>query len=315
MPKAEPQDFKKTDLPSFKFYKFLDKDPMNLNSSKLIYCSIFNGNFDNLNKIKELCSKYVTYLIKQKDIQKIPGYNNIDCKLLTYWLSEELLKSLKNNQRQCIIAFAEIQRMWSHATSAFLKTNPYKCKPYDPIIGYYDKWENAKKLYDYYVNFNYLHSMANTCNGNCDELCMYLDGIAKIYEIFKKFCSSKIESRCPVFNIDYEEYDPLLLISKFNCNPSTQILDIRAEEPSQVDHQEDLIFKEASSTPLSKIDSQEESELISDQTKPLSVFGNSLLALVLTSMLFGVLYKVNANYINLYKFYKLHNKSLLQNNF
>ncbi|GAW82027.1 variable surface protein [Plasmodium gonderi] len=145
---------------------------------------------------------------------------------------------------------------------------------------------------------------------SCDRLCTYLNGITDAYEYFKGRCNRSNDSICPVSGITYKNYDPQILLEKALCPPYNQ----KTHKDLSLPESEELIHsggKKFHDNALSKNGSSEHHELSSVETKPLRTFVNTILGLFLTSMLFGVLYKVNENYNNLYKFYKYHNRSLL----
>ncbi|GAW84358.1 variable surface protein, partial [Plasmodium gonderi] len=201
------------------------------------------------------------------------------CNMLSYWVSDVLVSTLEKDQSKCTLAFDEIQQMWSKASRD--NTISYQCKPYSSIINYYLDWENAKVLYDYYIDFDYINKMTSNCGGNCQELCSYLIKINDIYKSYKDFCSGKENHLCPLSKIKYENCNPMSLLNTFNCNTSTEVLSFPQDEPSEEEYDEDTsihvapIIEEARSTSFSKEDSQEDSELISGKSKTLSAFGNS----------------------------------------
>ncbi|GAW84724.1 variable surface protein, partial [Plasmodium gonderi] len=290
MAQPKPETFKITDLPSSKFYDMLDKDSLSLEKSNVIFCSRLSRTFDNFDKIKKLCSKYITYLRKQNNIWKKYGYNDKNCKLLSYWVSQELLGTLKIDKNKCNEVFAQIEVMWSYASNVTGEHISYKCTPYSYIFFFYSNWENAKVLYDYYVDFDYLKSIPDGCGDNCIDLCEYLKKIDNAYKSFKTFCSYKQESICPLYDIDYKAYDPELLLKNFKCHTSSPVLDSVIQDLSKVEQEVPPDGKEASSILISTEDSQEKSELLNEKPKTIGTFGNSLLGLVLTSMLFALLY-------------------------
>ncbi|GAW84676.1 variable surface protein, partial [Plasmodium gonderi] len=330
MPPKEADKFTKTHLPSVKFYKMLDNDFSKLVSFRVEYCSNFPSTYGRNKKIKELCVLYINYLKKQDNILRKYNYNEDYCKLISYWVSERLLETNNIEPDKSILAFSDIQDFWSKATK--LDPTNYKCLPYSDIYNFYNNWEKAKKLYDYYIDFDDLKNMTNNCGEKCEELCRYLNEANDIYKSYNDYCSGNENNLCPLSKDEYVKCHPKSLLKMFNCNTSTDVKILPQEElyaegyeegPSReggtsieegysteadpiiegVPSIEDVLsIEEARSTPFSKEDSKEDSELIRGEWKHLITFGNSLLGLVLASMLFGVLYIVNDNYINLYNF-------------
>ncbi|GAW84653.1 variable surface protein [Plasmodium gonderi] len=290
MAETNPEYFNRAHLPSVKFYDMLNYDRLSLLPKDFSYCKGFSGSFVNPKKVKEICSKYVTYLTKQKQIRHHNSSFSEHCNLISYWVSEELLKTLENDDRMCSIAFGQIQLMWSNAYGTLSESSDIKCLPYNSILSYYHIWENTKKLYDYYVDYSYLYSIASKCSGECENLCTYLKGITDAYDSFKGRCRNSNKTICPIADIKYEDYDPKKLMDKASCYPNNQE---SLSEPGS--HEEQALMgpenNSLDDTALPPNDYYQNTESISNETKHLSAFGNSFLGLVLTSMLFVVLYK------------------------
>ncbi|GAW84655.1 Plasmodium exported protein, unknown function [Plasmodium gonderi] len=301
--------FSENDLNSVKFYSMMNNNSLELRNPRLTYCRNFSYNFDNLDKIKELCLKYLNYLIYLNIKRSNYNYNKIICNLLSFWLYEKLSETLKDENMR-IIAFGDIQRMWSYVYNIRSKSSNFKCVPYDSIVRYYHYRENAKKLYDYYFDFNYLYHISRKCDASCTELCMYLNKIKEAYDYFNVPCNNGKKTYCPVFVKKNEDYDPKKLLQRASCmgytNEHHDESDTTKEKRLMDQEEEPLAHNE-----LMTEDSSDLSDLISVEPNPIITFRNSLLGLVLLSMLFGLLYKVYENYINLYKFYKLLSKLFL----
>ncbi|GAW84333.1 variable surface protein [Plasmodium gonderi] len=272
------QTFSKTDLPSVKFYEMLEEDSLQLQSKKFSYCRDFPLQYDKKEQIKKLCSKYVTYLKNQKQIRRQYNQYSEYCNMLSYWVSNVLLRTLGEDQSKCTVAFGKIQLMWSFATK--FDSTSYSCQPYSDIYNFYDNWENAKKLYDYYIDFNYLDNMASNCAHNCEELRRYLNEVNITYESFKESCSRNIKSVCPVININYEVYNPMLLLNKYKSHTEPQVLDMGGAQASEVETEVPPKLEEPSDAPSITIGYQQESNIKKDELNPLSAFSNTLLGLL-----------------------------------
>ncbi|GAW84725.1 variable surface protein [Plasmodium gonderi] len=280
--------FSKTELPSVLFYDMLIKDSMGL--AEVRFCNTFSNKYSKNKQIKDLFIKYINYLNKQNDMRKEQKYKNIDCKIFTYWLYEKLLKTLGYNKSLCNSAFDEIQSYWISLSEVKPQIKEYKCQPYSYIKNYYDNWKDSKELYDYYIDFNYLDKLSSNCNENCDELCKYLKDVTVSYDKFKMFFSSNKGSRCPLSLHEYKKCDPKLLLERFKCYTPTNELDNGETKEPELEGEVTPERGELSDAASFTVIPQNESELKNDESSPLRTFGNSLLGLVLTSMLFGVLY-------------------------
>ncbi|GAW84360.1 variable surface protein [Plasmodium gonderi] len=280
--------FTKTDLPSVKFYEKLDNDFMIL--VDVPYCGTFSKvKYGTNGQIKELCKTYINYLVKQVQIFRKFEYKYMNCNSITYWLYDKLSTTPKMDERSCSNALSEINNMWERATENVNRSDAKSCKPYLKITSYHDNWNDAKKLFDYSMDFNYLKDMENNCNDKCDELCEYLNDINDIYERYEDTSSGNNKLLCPLSKDEYDKCNPRSLLDKFKCVTSTEELQLpkqnlsvegEATEEEKDNVQEETIVEggpggeEAGSTLLIKEDSEEDSELISGESHPLSAFGN-----------------------------------------
>ncbi|GAW84670.1 variable surface protein, partial [Plasmodium gonderi] len=317
--------FIKRNFPSVKFYNMLNEDSMELQKDYLSYCSKFPEHLDEFEQIKKLCSKYITYLKEQDKILMNSEHEKMDCKILTYWLYEQLRITYKMNRIKCTNALNEISNKWTLDSWSGYKSNTYSCKPYVSISSYHDNWEYAKELYDYSIDFAHLNSIQDECDGKCNDVCDYLNKIDKVYESFKdrcstnkeiicpytgnlkELCSQYKENICPVPRNQYEVYNTKLLIEKL-CHLTPQILDNVEADASQIEQVKPPVEDELSRASLIPTDSQVETELISGKSKSLSVFRNTLLGLVLTSTLIGILYKLQIKLSNKFNIIKNPNE-------
>ncbi|KMZ95770.1 hypothetical protein PVMG_06156 [Plasmodium vivax Mauritania I] len=76
-------------------------------------------------------------------------------------------------------------------------------------------WEKEKKLYEYYVDYNYLFFMAKSYDDNCEYYKKIIE-IIPIYKYFEDECSPG-KSNCPEFYKRYKSYNPEELLSNLKC--------------------------------------------------------------------------------------------------
>ncbi|GAW84630.1 variable surface protein [Plasmodium gonderi] len=305
------QTFDKTNLPSAKFYDVLDKNSMGLN---VPYCKGFSNSYGTKGQIKNLCIKYINYLRNQEKIWSNFEYIKRNCNIFTFWLYDKLSISLNMDAKYCSNALSEINLMWTKTFSLDGRNNKYKCNPYHDIQNYHYAWENAKKLFDYSINFDYINSIKSNSKENCDKLCEYLSDIADIYIDNNKRCNHNAEHMCPGLWNEYEKYNPKDLLVKFNCHDDVPVLDIDVHDVSEGGRdgvpeketegglekgtegepdeglEESPDGEEFHDIPEDGMVFQDDAQLLHDESNTLGTFGNSLLGLVLSSMLLGVLY-------------------------
>ncbi|GAW84363.1 variable surface protein, partial [Plasmodium gonderi] len=288
-------NFTVSDLPSVKFYETLEKDSMQLQYKVPIFCRGFHAMYDKELKIKNLCSKYVTYLNKRDSILRKYTNKHDYCNLISYWVSNELLETHKVNQNDSISAFKQMELMWKALFRQQRKDNSYVCVPYNSIINFYDDWKNSKILYDYYIDFDVLNKMTYNCAGKCHEICYYLEAINTIYKSFNEICTSNVTNKCPISIMDYNARNPLPLLGKYKCRTEHKDLDMdeaqaRLEETEGntdtelIPETEGIIDTELNSerelpsyTPSITMSSEGTSELLIDESNHISKFGNTLL--------------------------------------
>ncbi|GAB69791.1 CYIR protein [Plasmodium cynomolgi strain B] len=164
-----------------------------------------------------VCKKYLRFLDTCKTLSHL--FTDFDVSLLlNYWIYDKLKQIYGDESTNEIdIAFAYLQWKWGYYDYK-QQNNPYyiKCKP-DPSKINHEDWKNRKKLYDYYVDYDYLLSMAKIKN---KIECTYynkLKDMISLYESFKEVCESETDN-CPEVFFKCQEKNIESAIKSLTCD-------------------------------------------------------------------------------------------------
>ncbi|VUZ99610.1 PIR protein [Plasmodium vivax] len=213
---------------SEKFYNDMNIEDNDL-SDYSIYCdSIPWGK--NGHEVKKICKKYITYL-ETSQILNVENPKYDVCILLNYWIYNELTKIFRDEQSLYLIerAFGSLQLVWNNLY-LYSRTNHNKCDPKFESVNHKD-WENRKKLYDYYVDYDTLSTMARFV----DEGCKYYKKIEdkqSLYDHFAELCASE-GGDCPDLYKKCESYNPKNVLPKLHCYPEMQKQKVAKESLEQ----------------------------------------------------------------------------------
>ncbi|EDL42737.1 variable surface protein Vir14-like [Plasmodium vivax] len=166
-------------------------------------------------EVKEICTKFIRYLETSKVLNVEKPKHDI-CILLNYWLYDKLTKifGVENNLDNIRVAFGNFQRIWSIHYYYSSRINHNKCNPNFETDNHKD-WENRKKLYDYYVDYNDLDYLAKFNDNECKYYRQIKDKIS-LYEYFEEECSPK-KSNCPDFYNQCLPYNPKNVLHTLKC--------------------------------------------------------------------------------------------------
>ncbi|GAB69890.1 CYIR protein, partial [Plasmodium cynomolgi strain B] len=194
-------------LASEQFYNNLDREHEDL-SNYSNHCDIKTWGKKNEHQLKEICKKFVRYLETSMELNFVdPAYDV--CILLNYWLYDKLTKIFpgENNSEYIRKAFGSLQLVWHNLYYYSGKSNHNKCNPNFKTVNHQD-WDKRKKLYDYYVDYDYLSKMAIFHHDKC-EYYKKINEMSSLYEYFKGKCLTE-EYNCPhffdKFQIESREY-------------------------------------------------------------------------------------------------------------
>ncbi|KMZ94919.1 hypothetical protein PVMG_05530 [Plasmodium vivax Mauritania I] len=145
-----------------------------------------------------ICKKYLRFLDTSEIWRR--QFTRFDFSLLlSYWLFEKLIKIYHHrNSIQIALGFSDLQAVWADFFnySRLEETHIKNCKPEHKLVDHED-WENRKKLYDYYVDYDYLFSMAQSYHDKCD----YYKKIKEMSPIYKSY-----EGKCPTEGHDCPKF-------------------------------------------------------------------------------------------------------------
>ncbi|CAG9472718.1 unnamed protein product [Plasmodium vivax] len=182
----------------------------------------------NEREVKEICKKYIRYLETSTvlNVSK-PDYNV--CTLLNYWIYDKLseIYRAEDSLYDINLAFGNLQFVWNKLYLYSGRTNHNNCKPEYETDNHED-WINRKKLYDYYVDYNYLISMAKSYQ----KECIYYKKIKEKHTVFDYFDRQCVSNtyKCPQFYYDFKSSNPKSVISTLPCHD--QVDQARSGDPA-----------------------------------------------------------------------------------
>ncbi|GAB69901.1 hypothetical protein PCYB_006500 [Plasmodium cynomolgi strain B] len=204
-------------LPTQLFYSYINFEHNDL--------SIYNERCDSIkldtinlknhgDEVKKYCKKILRHLEKNDRIWFISVPENDVCILLNYWVYSELANILGSDKSSTILpALGQYQRLWNDIVDK-LSDNSLnnKCKP-DFYIYKQEDWKERKELYEYYVDYTNLNTLAL----KDDDKCTYYKKIKEKQELFDYFdslCASD-RGKCPQIYNDCRSYNPKYVLHKF----------------------------------------------------------------------------------------------------
>ncbi|KMZ89659.1 hypothetical protein PVMG_06237 [Plasmodium vivax Mauritania I] len=278
---------KSLDLPSEKFYEKLnhDVDP-NLRRYNKLCKTIFN--IRNKNTIlRRPCTVVLKYLESfYKKSEKVNS-NYVDCILLNYWIYGKIYEQYRDIPKRSHY-FGELQRLWSNHIPNLLETSSNNKCELDTLIAIQDDWWNRKELYGYCVDYDTIKGIIPFYNSPCEEIYNYLKEKDKLYNEYKKNCSTSERNNCPDFFRECENKDPTILLKMLKCYgemQSKEALPLKQEERPASAETDPGPTEAKASLPLN-------SQISRNGTDPVTNSGHVLLGVVVTSMTSGALYKI-----------------------
>ncbi|SBT73553.1 Plasmodium vivax Vir protein, putative, partial [Plasmodium ovale] len=158
------------ELFSEKFY-----DAMNNDSSDL---SKYDNESNDIHvhnpkdKMIKICKKYLRYLEYCKLLHNENSLYKVSI-LFNYWLYGMLTHIYgANNTDKIITGFSALQLKWTYFDYSRINNQYYKkCKPELSMVNHHD-WDKRKKLFDYYVDYDTLSTMAKSFDDDCERSSM-----------------------------------------------------------------------------------------------------------------------------------------------
>ncbi|GAB69712.1 CYIR protein [Plasmodium cynomolgi strain B] len=183
-------------------------------------------------EVTNICKMFITYLL-QYALSKISNSNYDQCILLNYWIYTKLYNIFGSKNLPTILdVFAKYEQIWYEIVEKHLDKSQYKkCTPDHSTIGKRD-WEKRKKLYDYYVDYDYLLSMAKIKN---KIECTYynkLNEMISLYESFKDVCEPKTDN-CPDVFYKCRDKNIESAIKELTCD--AEIIEVHPQRADDVE--------------------------------------------------------------------------------
>ncbi|SBS89162.1 PIR Superfamily Protein [Plasmodium ovale curtisi] len=216
-------------LPSVKFYNTVKTNYSDL-SNYSQQCDSYPVHHKN--EAKQICEKILRYLHKHTAL--IDDKTEYDvCILLNYWIYDELtdIFGAKYISDKFNLAFSSVQYIWDYPNAQLKKTSYYnKCNPNFDLFKP-DNWKRRRELYEYYVDYKTIFSIAKSFDNVCKEIYKKIEKKKELYEYFGNICRTKSDD-CPEFYNDFIPYNPTLVLPTLTC-PDNINLPRVAEDDSQ----------------------------------------------------------------------------------
>ncbi|GAB69744.1 CYIR protein, partial [Plasmodium cynomolgi strain B] len=200
-------------LPSKIVYKEIEMDHSDLSN----YDEKCNIKFNPKNKegVKEICKKSLRF-IEKSQLWNTRNTSYDVCLQVNYWIYGKLASILGSDDTDNIeITFGSFQLVGKNKMNTRAqRTYNERCYPNFNIFKEKD-WEKGKQLYEYYVNYSYLFSMAQIYADKC-EFYEKINEIIPIYKYFESECSHG-GGNCPDYYIKYKHLNPEKDLSKLKC--------------------------------------------------------------------------------------------------
>ncbi|VUZ99863.1 PIR protein [Plasmodium vivax] len=259
------------ELPSEKFYQKLNVFHLKLSQHYKV-CESLKDPYKNVPKIKKLCAKLVSYLKNIYAESKEGNFDCIYCKLLSFWVYDQLLDLFPGKDTEASIVFANFQVIWNDIIEGRLyKSIKDKCNPYSTIVTD-PEWKDRKELYDYCIDCDTIIELSNSDDIVCRKYHKYIKDKKKLYDKFDKLFSEDDKLKCPIFYNKCKGYDLETVLPKLNCH--SKILEEEASSAKKL--QSDLLNPTGNSVKTSL---------------PATKLGDVLLGVVVTSMASGAIYR------------------------
>ncbi|CAG9482916.1 unnamed protein product [Plasmodium vivax] len=242
------------------FYNNMNKEHDDL-SDYSKYCDITWGK--NEHKLKEICKKYIRYLETSNELNFVNSAYDV-CILLNYWTYVKLTEifGLENSLDDIELAFGNLQYVWNqlyHYTGK--RFNHNNCKPNFETNNHID-WVNRKKLYDYYVDYYTLFTMARILDDNC-KYYKRIKEMQTVFDYFDSHCATYPDKCPPIYSV-CQSYNPKNVLSTLPCHTQMEQAKSAAPVPGE-DYNSDAsegskpTYSDLGGGPAAEIDTQLES--------------------------------------------------------
>ncbi|GAB69817.1 CYIR protein [Plasmodium cynomolgi strain B] len=169
-------------------------------------------------RVIPICKKYLRFLDTSKSWSGLFSVYDVSL-LLNYWIYEKLIGIYGDkNSSYITFGFSALQLIWGYYDSK-REHDPYykKCKPDLNIVNHED-WENRKKLYDFYVDFDKLFGSGSTYDSVCKEYYRKIKEMISVCTYFKGKCLTSGTYSCPDNFNKCEEKNLEIELKKLPCH-------------------------------------------------------------------------------------------------
>ncbi|CAI7718376.1 PIR protein [Plasmodium vivax] len=218
--------------------------------SKIVYKEIETDNSDLYNydqkcdiklfrtgneHIKKICKKFLRF-IEKSSLWNIQDSSYDVCLQVNYWLYDKLASILGSSNTDNIeITFGSFQLVgkYNMNTRARITYNE-RCKP-DFEIFEEDNWDKRKELYEHYINYDTLFSMAQGYSPICEEYYGKIQEMISVYKFFEEKCNQD-GYKCPdVFN-KCKEKNIVSALEKLPCHETMKAKSVPTSEDGSSHH-------------------------------------------------------------------------------
>ncbi|GAW82734.1 variable surface protein [Plasmodium gonderi] len=256
----------------------------------------------------------ITQYIIENNIWNSLGYKNVYCNLFSFWIYDKLVTNYMGSTSIANIIYPKIQDIFIQASSLYDKSFHPICQ-LDSKMTKYDDWKKAKKLYDYCLDYETVKEMYKPDTENCKEYHEYFDHEKDVYIYFKEYCNSSSGDQCPISDEIFNKCDPEMVLKDHSCITGTTETDNSVMEQSLSIHENNSIEQENKMTKIALFTTFEDPKLGGENPNPLAMLGNIILGGIITSLIFGILYKYTTIgsqlrniIVNIKKVISYHNK-------
>ncbi|GAB69609.1 hypothetical protein PCYB_003580, partial [Plasmodium cynomolgi strain B] len=232
-------------------------------------------------KLWEICGKLVKYLKTNYEKENKGPLKDHHCNLLSLWIYEKLFEHFKHDLKNAFIAYGDLMLILSNVFTDANKLEAYNCL-HGITVRSYDHLKNSKDLYDYFVDYDEFNKLTDVSDGKCDKYEKYIKKKSPLYERFEELYIQAFKDEDNVFYEKCKYYNPENLVPKLKCEI------------------EKLLAQQQKKEFLDDRRLSDHTEFSCNNTDSTKTFGYVSLGVAATSMISGLLYKVNKILIKTY---------------
>ncbi|GAB69960.1 hypothetical protein PCYB_007090, partial [Plasmodium cynomolgi strain B] len=269
------------ELPSEIFYHNLKTSYNKLGHHKE-ECKLLYILGDPDSEIISICENLVQYLKTNYEVKNEEHLNDQHCNLLSLWIYEQLFEHFEHNPRSVIVPYANFKFVLSNVFTGINQVHADNCLHQVNAFISLNNWKKSKDLYDYCVDYDEVIKIAGSSYEKCKIYEEYFKQKSQLYEQFDILYIREYKNKNEDFYKKCKYYDPKKAINILKCEEKF----LAQEKTEEFEHDNNLLV------------AREFSDINSNSAK---TFGNLFLGVVASSMISGLLYKVNKILIKTYQ--------------